>query len=97
MTQDHPQSPEPEKAADSSLLQALRNPVVDKLFAVIACLPYLFLLMAYIHSDQLDLVHIVMLIQVLMQVVTMFARRLNGTFLVERKSGARCTLRFPDQ
>jgi two-component sensor histidine kinase len=29
--------------------------------------------------------------------VTMFARRLNGTFLVERKSGARCTLRFPDQ
>jgi two-component sensor histidine kinase len=29
--------------------------------------------------------------------VTMLARRLNGAFLVERKSGARCTLRFPDQ
>jgi two-component sensor histidine kinase len=29
--------------------------------------------------------------------VTMLARRVNGTFLVERKSGARCTLRFPDQ
>jgi two-component sensor histidine kinase len=29
--------------------------------------------------------------------VTMLARRLNGSFTVERRSGARCTLRFPDQ
>jgi two-component sensor histidine kinase len=29
--------------------------------------------------------------------VTMLAHRLNGTFTVERKSGARCILRFPDQ
>jgi len=29
--------------------------------------------------------------------VTMLAQRLNGTFTVERKSGARCVLRFPDQ
>jgi two-component sensor histidine kinase len=29
--------------------------------------------------------------------VTKLAQRLNGTFTVERKSGARCTLRFPDQ
>jgi two-component sensor histidine kinase len=29
--------------------------------------------------------------------VTMLAARLNGTFTVERRSGARCTLRFPDQ
>jgi two-component sensor histidine kinase len=29
--------------------------------------------------------------------VTMLAHRLNGTFAVERTSGARCTLRFPDQ
>jgi len=29
--------------------------------------------------------------------VTMLAQRLNGTFTVERRSGARCTLRFPDQ
>ena len=29
--------------------------------------------------------------------VTMLARRLHGTFTVERRSGARCTLRFPDQ
>ena len=29
--------------------------------------------------------------------VTMLARRLNGSFKVERRSGARCTLRFPDQ
>jgi two-component sensor histidine kinase len=29
--------------------------------------------------------------------VTMFALRLKGTFTVERKSGARCTLSFPDQ
>ena len=29
--------------------------------------------------------------------VTMLARRLKGTFTVERRSGARCTLRFPDQ
>jgi two-component sensor histidine kinase len=29
--------------------------------------------------------------------VTILARRLNGAFLVERRSGARCTLRFPDQ
>ena len=29
--------------------------------------------------------------------VTMLAHRLNGTFMVERMSGARCILRFPDQ
>jgi two-component sensor histidine kinase len=29
--------------------------------------------------------------------VTKLARRLNGAFTVERRSGARCTLRFPDQ
>jgi two-component sensor histidine kinase len=29
--------------------------------------------------------------------VTMLAQRLRGTFTVERRSGARCTLRFPDQ
>jgi two-component sensor histidine kinase len=29
--------------------------------------------------------------------VEMLAQRLNGTFRVERKSGARCTIRFPDQ
>jgi two-component sensor histidine kinase len=28
--------------------------------------------------------------------VTMLAQRLRGTFTVERRSGARCTLRFPD-
>ena len=29
--------------------------------------------------------------------VTTLAKRLKGTFMVERRSGARCTLRFPDQ
>jgi two-component sensor histidine kinase len=29
--------------------------------------------------------------------VTTLAHRLKGTFTVERRSGARCTLRFPDQ
>jgi two-component sensor histidine kinase len=29
--------------------------------------------------------------------VQMLAQHLNGTFTVERRSGARCTLRFPDQ
>ena len=29
--------------------------------------------------------------------VVMLAERLRGTFTVERRSGARCTLRFPDQ
>jgi two-component sensor histidine kinase len=29
--------------------------------------------------------------------VTMLAQRLKGTFTVEQRSGARCTLRFPDQ
>jgi two-component sensor histidine kinase len=29
--------------------------------------------------------------------VTMLAQRLKGTFTVERRSGARCLLRFPDQ
>jgi two-component sensor histidine kinase len=29
--------------------------------------------------------------------VTMLAQRLNGNFTVERRSGARCLLRFPDQ
>jgi two-component sensor histidine kinase len=29
--------------------------------------------------------------------VTMLAQRLNGTFTVERRSGACCTLSFPDQ
>jgi two-component sensor histidine kinase len=29
--------------------------------------------------------------------VTMLAERLRGTFTVERRSGARCTVRFPDQ
>lgn len=29
--------------------------------------------------------------------VTMLAQRLKGTFTVERRSGARCTLRFPEQ
>ena len=29
--------------------------------------------------------------------VTMLAQRLRGAFTVERRSGARCTLRFPDQ
>jgi two-component sensor histidine kinase len=29
--------------------------------------------------------------------VAMLAERLNGSFTVERRSGARCTLRFPDQ
>ena len=29
--------------------------------------------------------------------VAVLAERLNGTFTVERRSGARCTLRFPDQ
>jgi two-component sensor histidine kinase len=29
--------------------------------------------------------------------VAMFAQRLRGTFTVERRSGARCVLRFPDQ
>jgi two-component sensor histidine kinase len=29
--------------------------------------------------------------------VAVLAERLNGTFTVERRAGARCTLRFPDQ
>jgi two-component sensor histidine kinase len=29
--------------------------------------------------------------------VTMLAERLRGTFTVERRSGAHCTLRFPNQ
>ena len=32
-----------------------------------------------------------------LSLVTMLVARLNGAFLVERKFGARCTLRFPDQ
>lgn len=75
MTQDRTQPPAPDRAPDSRLLHTLRNPLVDKAFAIVACLPYLFLLTGYIRNNQFDLVHIVMLIQVLMQVVTMFARR----------------------
>ena len=29
--------------------------------------------------------------------VTVLTQRLKGTFTVERRSGARCTLRFPDR
>jgi two-component sensor histidine kinase len=32
-----------------------------------------------------------------LSLVAMLAERLNGSFIVERRSGARCTLRFPDQ
>jgi two-component sensor histidine kinase len=32
-----------------------------------------------------------------LSLVAMLAERLNGSFTVERRSGARCTLRFPDQ
>jgi len=32
-----------------------------------------------------------------LRLVTMLAQRLNGNFTVERRSGARCTLRFPAQ
>jgi two-component sensor histidine kinase len=32
-----------------------------------------------------------------LRLVTKLARRLHGTFTVERRSGARCTLRIPDQ
>jgi two-component sensor histidine kinase len=32
-----------------------------------------------------------------LRLVAKLAHRLNGTFMVERNSGARCTLRFPDQ
>jgi two-component sensor histidine kinase len=32
-----------------------------------------------------------------LSLVMMLAQRLRGTFTVERRSGARCTLRFPDQ
>lgn len=75
MTQDKTPPPTPGESPDSRFLHTLRKPLVDKAFAVVACLPYLFLLAAYIRIKQVDFVHIVMLIQVLMQVVTMFARR----------------------
>jgi two-component sensor histidine kinase len=32
-----------------------------------------------------------------LDLVTKLARRLHGTFTIERRSGARCTLRIPDQ
>lgn len=32
-----------------------------------------------------------------LRLVTKLARRLHGTFTIERRSGARCTLRIPDQ
>src|SRR5277367_156048 len=32
-----------------------------------------------------------------LRLVTKLARRLHGTFTIERRSGARCTVRIPDQ
>jgi len=75
MTQDKTQSPAPGGSADSRLLRTLRNPLVDKVIAIVACLPFLLLMAACIRNNQLGLVRIAMLIQVLAQVVTMFARR----------------------
>ena len=75
MTQDKTQSPAPAESADSGLLRILRNPLVDKVIATLACLPFLLLIAACVRSNHLDPVRIAMLIQVLAQVLTMFARR----------------------
>ena len=75
MTQDKTLPPAPGEPADSRLLRTLRNPLVDKAIAIVACLPYLLLIAACIRNNRLDPVRIAMLIQVLAQVVTMFARR----------------------
>jgi len=72
MTQDQTQPPAPGGSPEPWLLRVLRNPLVDKAFAIVACLPYLFLMYFYIHTHQADLAHIAMLIQV----TTMFVRRI---------------------
>ncbi len=48
---------------------------MDKLIAIVACLPYLLLIVVCIRDNRLDLERTVILIQVLAQVLTMFARR----------------------
>jgi protein-S-isoprenylcysteine O-methyltransferase Ste14 len=75
MIQQKTQPPAPAGSPDSQLLRTLRNPAVDKAFAITACLPYLFLIYLYVRTHQLDLAHIAMIIHMLVQVTTMFARR----------------------
>lgn len=75
MEQDPVQSPSPAAPAASAVQRTLQHPLVDKVFAIMACLPFLLLVAAYVRIHQFDFVRLVMLIQVLMQVVTMFVRR----------------------
>lgn len=53
----------------------LANPVVDKTIAVIACLPFIYLLYLRMRSGTLDVVRTNLAIQNLIIVVTMLARR----------------------
>lgn len=64
-----------EPSLSSRIAAFLANPVVDKTIAIIACLPFIYLLYLRLLSGTLDVVRTNLAIQNLIIVVTMLARR----------------------
>lgn len=64
-----------EPSLGSRVISFLANPVVDKTIAVIASLPFLYLLYLRLHEGTLNLARINLAIQYLLLVGTMLARR----------------------
>jgi len=64
-----------EPSLSSRITSFLANPAVDKTIAVIASLPFLYLLYLRLHGGTLNLARINLAIQYLLLVVTMLVRR----------------------
>ncbi|HBV96484.1 MAG: hypothetical protein JL50_13820 [Peptococcaceae bacterium BICA1-7] len=60
---------------NSRISAFLANPLVDKTFAVLACLPFLYIIYLRLRAGTLDIVRINICIQNLIVIVTMLARR----------------------
>ena len=70
-----------EPTLSSRIAAFLANPVVDKTIAVIACLPFLYVLYQKLQAGTLDVVRTNMAIHNLIIVATMLARRAPVWFL----------------
>ncbi|MDB5986985.1 MAG: putative protein-S-isoprenylcysteine methyltransferase-like [Nevskia sp.] len=63
------------KNAWQRLLQSLTSPLADRLIAIIACTPYVLIVIARIKDGTFDIPRATLLVQMLLQIVPMLIRR----------------------
>jgi len=75
MNQDRPSAAAVERHSPLEPVRLLDNPLFDKFMAVLACTPFLFVLWLNLSAHSFDIPRIVLVLNILLQVGPMFARR----------------------